>query len=82
MSIYNIFEELAFIASEYDESNLNKEIEIIVPINYYYEINKALKKEILFTSTVDHNIIEPNITALNTRCGVTFKFKIKDFDYE
>lgn len=79
MNIYDIFEELAFIASDYDEPNLKKEIEITMPINYYYGINKALKKEILFTSLSEQNLLEPNITTINSRSGVIFKLKVKEF---
>ena len=79
MNIYDLFEELAFILSEYNEPNLKKEIEITMPINYFYGINKALKKAILFTSIAEQNLLEPNIISINSRNGVTFKLKIKEF---
>ena len=80
MNIHDIFEELAFIVSDYDEPNLKKEIELIVPINYYYGINKILKEDRLFSSAVNHFPLKPNVTEFYTKSGIKFIFKIKEFE--
>lgn len=82
MNVYDIFQELAFIASQYNEPNLKKEIEITMPINYYWGINRALKEESLYSSSVDQFPLKPNITELYTQVGIKFIFKIKEFEYE
>lgn len=68
--------DLAYELSEYSNST-SSEIEISLPIEYYYAINEECHN-FMWTSTQNTNSINPFDMTIYTSIGITFIIKLKE----